>query len=233
VPGTQSNNMSIPTITIQKTNTGIIGSTFPLSGPQIKQILNIALDGSSKQGTPLGGRSAIVKMKIKHIGPVVIKPYIRGGWAQLLLNDRFLNIGGCRAKKEFEMLLKIKDIGIHVPEPVMYFQKGRMFYRCWLMTKEISNQGTIAHISLTDTSLVASLLSMLWQGVDTMVENGIFHVDFHPGNVILDNDEQLCFLDFDKAVSTSMGKKALLKKYINRWNRAVLKHGLSNKLLKC
>jgi tRNA A-37 threonylcarbamoyl transferase component Bud32 len=225
--------MPIPTITIQKTNTGIIGSTFPLLDSQIKQILNLATDRSSKQMTPLGGRAAIVKMNIKDIGPVVIKPYIRGGLAQLLLNDRFLNMGTCRAKKEFEMLLKVKDIGVHVPEPVMYFQKGWMFYRCWLMTKEISNQGTIAHISLTDALFSASLSSLIWKGVDKMVENGIFHVDFHPGNVILGNDEKLCFLDFDKAVITSMGKEALLKKYINRWNRAVLKHNLSNKLLKC
>lgn len=225
--------MSIPTIKTQKINKGIIGSTSPLTYPQIKHILNLAPAGSSKQPTPLGGRSAIVKMEIKDIGPVVIKSYIRGGLVQRLLNDRFLNIGTCRAKKEFEILLKVKHMGIHVPEPVMYFQKGGMFYRCWLVTKEISNKGTIAHISLTDTALAESLSCMVWQGVDKMVENGIFHIDFHPGNVIFGDDEKLCFLDFDKAIISSMGKDALLKKYINRWNRAVLKHGLSNKLLKC
>ncbi len=225
--------MPIPTIKVQKTNKGVIGSTFPLTYPQIERILDMVPDRSSKQTTPLGGRASIIKMEIENIGPVVIKPYIRGGLIQLLLNDRFLNMGTCRAKKEFEMLLKVKNIGIHAPEPVIYFQKGRLFYKCWLVTKEVSNQGTIAHISLTDTSFAASLSSMVWQGVDTMVENGIFHVDFHPGNVILGDDEKLCFLDFDKAFITSMGKDALLKKYINRWNRAVLKHDLSKKLLKC
>lgn len=225
--------MSIPAIKIQKNNKGIIGSTFPLESPQIKRILNMIPDRSSEQTTPLGGRAAIVKMEIEDIGPVVIKPYIRGGLIHLLLNDRFFNMGTCRAKKEFEMLLKVKNIGAPAPEPVIYFQKGRVFYKCWLMTKEISNQGTIANISLTDTSFAASLSSMVWQGVDTLVENGIFHVDFHPGNVILGDDEKLCFLDFDKAFIISMGKDGLLKKDINRWNRAVIKYGLSNKLLKC
>ena len=62
--------------------------------------------------------------------------------------------------------------------------------------------------------------------VDTLVENQIHHVDLHPGNVIVNNHNELFIIDFDKAQMNFHNKKKLHQKYINRWQRAVLKHNL-------
>lgn len=209
-----------------------IGAMSPLSRMQLATLLETGGNHPCEPSSPLSGRSAVIRKKIDDIGPVIIKPYLRGGLMQYLLKDKYINTGSCRAKKEFNILRKTGRYGINVPEPVCYFQKGSIFYRCWLVTKEIPNKGSIASISMTDPTKAVSLMAEGWDQVERLVKKGIYHVDFHPGNVMAGKDTKIYILDFDKAFITEMEKKKLLKKYIVRWNRAVLKHKLPDRLLK-
>ena len=209
-----------------------IGSTMPLSRKQLEALLVLNEKPPGEQLSPLSGRTAIIKKTIGGIGSVVIKPYLRGGMMARLQKDRYINTGSCRAKEELHMLLKAEKYHINVPEPVCYFQKGLLFYRCWLVTKEISNKGSIAQISQADPQLAKSLMTDGWRQVEHLVLNRIYHVDFHPGNVISGNDGKIYLLDFDKAFMTKMERIKLFQKYITRWNRAVKKHNLPDILLK-
>ncbi len=208
------------------------GFNVPLSHGQLEGLLDLNKKPPREQSSPLSGRAAIIKKKIEGIGPVVIKPYLRGGLMQWLLKDKYINTGSCRAKEEFKMLLKVREYGINVPEPVCYFQKGLFFYKCWLVTKEISNKGSIAHISLTDPQLAKSLMVDGWSQIEHLVNKKIYHVDFHPGNVMVGNNGKIYLFDFDKAFAARMTKTKLKKKYFTRWNRAVIKHNLPDILIK-
>ena len=66
--------------------------------------------------------------------------------------------------------------------------------------------------------------------VSTLIKNKILHADLHPGNVIVDNQNQVYLLDFDKGGYLSREKNTLRNQYLRRWNRAIQKHGLPQML---
>ena len=210
----------------------VIGSNTPIIPDQIESLISLTKVNASNHVIPLDGRSPVLKKEIKGIGTVVIKQYLRGGMMQWLLKDRYFKAGPCRARAEFEILLKAAGYGINVPEPILYFQKGYLVYKCWLITKEIPNNGSIAQISLTAPDSIKTLMNKVTFQVQKMITKGIYHVDFHPGNVLAGRDGKIYLLDFDKAFITKMKKTTLSRKYVNRWNRAVLKHNLPKILIK-
>ena len=66
--------------------------------------------------------------------------------------------------------------------------------------------------------------------VSMLIKNNILHADLHPGNVIVDNQNQVYLLDFDKGGVFPGDKNALKTRYLRRWNRAIQKHGLPEML---
>lgn len=62
------------------------------------------------------------------------------------------------------------------------------------------------------------------------MDNRIYHKDLHPGNVLVDENNDIYIIDFDKAGVFRGDKRVLLKKYMERWGRAVTKHSLPQAL---
>jgi 3-deoxy-D-manno-octulosonic acid kinase len=56
-------------------------------------------------------------------------------------------------------------------------------------------------------------------------------VDLHPGNILLDGNNTIFIIDFDKAYRYSKSKTQLARAYQNRWTRAVHKYKLPERLL--
>jgi 3-deoxy-D-manno-octulosonic acid kinase len=63
-----------------------------------------------------------------------------------------------------------------------------------------------------------------------LIEEGIYHVDLHPGNVLVDNNHNVYVIDFDKARCWTGPKNELRDLYLHRWRRAVIKHNLPETL---
>jgi len=224
--------MSSSNIIETKYQDWVIGYNTPSVPESVQNLISLTDQNNSEQTAPLEGRSEVLIKKIDTIGTVVVKHYFRGGIVRWLLKDRYFKTGNCRARAEFEILLKAAEYGINVTEPILYFQKGSLVYKCWLVTKEIHNDGSIARISLTAPESAKALMNDVTLQVQKMITKGIYHVDFHPGNVLAGRDGKVYLLDFDKAFITKTEKPALDRKYVNRWNRAVLKHNLPKILLK-
>ena len=66
--------------------------------------------------------------------------------------------------------------------------------------------------------------------IAALVQNSILHVDLHPGNVVVDAAGKVYLLDFDKGSVYHGNRQKLKNRYLNRWQRAVSKHGLPNML---
>lgn len=211
-----------------------MGSYLPISPEQMPQILSLAGHVASPASRGLEGRTQILKSQLDNIGPIIFKPYLRGGMMQYLLKNKYIKTRWSRARLEFNMLEKAACAGVDVPEPVFYLEKGGLFYSCWLATREILNQGTVAHISKKDTGQVDLLMKRVGYQVKKLVTAGIYHVDFHPGNVLAareDGNLKIYVVDFDKARTVSSPSSVLDKLYVKRWNRAVKKHKLPKGLL--
>jgi 3-deoxy-D-manno-octulosonic acid kinase len=67
--------------------------------------------------------------------------------------------------------------------------------------------------------------------VSILIKNSILHVDLHPGNVIVDNQDRVYILDFDKGDIFSGNINKLKSRYLSRWNRAIQKHQLPEMLI--
>jgi 3-deoxy-D-manno-octulosonic acid kinase len=62
--------------------------------------------------------------------------------------------------------------------------------------------------------------------ISRLIDNDIYHVDLHPGNVVVDREDRVFLVDFDKGYVFRGKKEKLRKKYLARWERAVRKHRL-------
>lgn len=174
----------------------------------------------------LGGRTSVTPAQLDGIGPVVIKYYRRGGLMQYVIKNRYLKLGQTRSQREFELLQTVGNLGLNVPEPIAYAHRGRLLYQAWLITRQINEPLSLAQLSLNDEKRTRQVMTSVIEQIKRLIDNGIWHVDLHPGNVVIDRKDRVFLLDFDKGHVYHGDKNKLQDRYIRRWRRAVSKHGL-------
>jgi 3-deoxy-D-manno-octulosonic acid kinase len=197
---------------------------------QMSQLIGFFSQPPPKASSVLGGRGSVTHHQIEDLGSVVVKHYKRGGLAGRLIRRRYLKWGKTRSQSEFELLLKAQDMGIRVPEPLVYASQGYLFYRAWLVTREINQPQSLARLSLNDEKRAADAMKSVIEQISQLIEHGILHVDLHPGNVVIDQADRIFLVDFDKGQNYHGNKSKLTGRYISRWQRAVNKHKLPQML---
>ncbi|MGD2270402.1 MAG: lipopolysaccharide kinase InaA family protein [Desulfobacterales bacterium] len=207
-----------------------IGSSIDLSDHQVKQLVALFNKPSRPVNSVLGGRTSATAGHINGIGDVVVKHYTRGGFIRHFVKKRYLRWGKIRSRVEFEVLQKVRQHGINAPRPIAYAYQGALYYRAWLVTEEIRQHQTLAQLSLTDPDLACLLTGKVVGQIAALIDNDIFHVDLHPGNVLVDHKKNIFLIDFDKTRFTQIPKDKLRRKYGDRWKRAVIKHRLPDRL---
>ena len=121
---------------------------------------------------------------------------------------------------------KLRQLGIRTPEPVAYAYRGFPFYVAWLITREIKNSCTLAEVSCQDPQRVSRIMDKVIEQIDRLIERRFLHVDLHPGNILVDGDDNIYIIDFDKGHMSSTKREQLYAVYYQRWRRAVVKHRL-------
>ena len=215
----------IPIIT-QKYKSYKFGSLSKLNSTQLETLAQIFDTPNVETNTILGGRGSVKKIDLKGIGPIVIKYNTRGGLIRLAVERTYVRIGKPCNRIEFEQLLNAAKIGINVPEPVAFVTKGFLFYRGWLVLKEIKNCKTLVEASLKDEARVSKLLNEIGRQINILIDSGLYHVDLHPGNILVTDDDQIFIVDFHKAHKYNGPKPKLQKRYFARWKRAIKKYSL-------
>jgi len=202
------------------------GSSSNIANQQLKQLIRFFNLPKNSVNSALGGRTSITVTRLQGIGSVVIKYYRRGGVIRYLIKTRYLKCGKTRCQIEYELLQKVRSLGINAPEPVAFAYRGRLFYQCWLVTREIQDHQTLVQISRSNEEQARMAMKAVVKQVSMLIKNKILHDDLHAGNVIVDNQNQVYLLDFDKGCIFPGDKNALKTRYLRRWNRAIQKHGL-------
>ncbi len=142
------------------------------------------------------------------------------------IKRRYLKFGKTRSQVEFESMHKLRQLGIRTPEPVAFAYRGFPLYCAWLVTREIEQSSTLAELNCQDINRVSNIMDKVIEQIDKLVECRFIHVDLHPGNILLDTDDNIYIIDFDKGHLYRGSKVSLRNRYLNRWHRAVIKHGL-------
>ena len=202
------------------------GSSLELDEHQLRTLTRYFDQPGAENASVLGGRTAIALCEVDGIGSVVIKSYARGGWIRYLIKQRYLKLGKTRAQIEFELLQVVRNLGINAPEPIAYAHRGRIFYRAWLVSRAIKHPLSLALLSLKDEKKTRQAMESVIGQISLLVQNGILHVDLHPGNIVVDGAGQIFIVDFDKGQIHHGSREKLRNRYLTRWQRAVTKHRL-------
>jgi len=195
------------------------------------EVLSTAMAQSGCKGNGrLSGRATMTRVTLKSSVKAVVKPYCRGGIVRYLVKRHYFRWRKLRSEGEYDMLKYVRALGVNVPKPMAYAFQGSLFYKAWLITKEIDSPQSLFDLSLKNEPDLPDLLGSLACQVALLIEHKIRHIDLHPGNVLVDRSGKVYLVDFDKAGVYRGSRSGLAKRYIARWNRAVRKYNLPNRL---
>lgn len=206
------------------------GSSLELTDHQLKQLVEVFETPTHAVDSVLGGRTSVAMTQFEGIGAVVVKYYVRGGLIRHVVKRRYLRRGKPRSQTEYEVLQTVRSLGISAPEPIAYASTEGLFYRSWLVTREIKQPSTLAELSHINQEHTQTIMKKVINEVSTLIKNSILHADLHPGNVLVDKTDRVFLLDFDKASFFDGEEGKLRNRYISRWQRAVSKHRLPTML---
>lgn len=210
----------------------IFGSKMDLDQTILDNFISLFnLKSLKKPETILTGRGSVNRADIDSLGSIVVKHYTRGGFVFFLNKNRYLFSSKSRSQLEFNFLLDAMKAGVSVPKPIAYSNTDSLFYKAWLMTKEIKNSKNFVELCLDEKDKAVSILPLICENINKLILNSIHHVDLHPGNIIVNELDKPFILDFDKACYFSGDKKQLIEKYKARWQRAINKYKLPDELL--
>lgn len=202
-----------------------VNPAVKISATELLKIVGGTAEGSS---AILSGRGAVMRADLPGVGAVVVKQYLRGGLLSFF-GGWHLRRGESRPALEMKALLEVRNAGVRAPEPIAWITKGRILYRGWLMLREMPGIN-LAELSLQDEQAAIQAIPSLVHEVGKLVEKGVYHTDFHPGNVLVDPANGAAILDFDRA-ELRCKSRDLAERYLRRWRRAIIKHGLPESLM--
>ena len=142
------------------------------------------------------------------MGKVLLRQYLRGGWAAKLSYRHYFFSGISRSRpfREFKLLADLYASGLPVPAPVAAIVRHRFpVYSGAILMDTISSTRTFADVLLTD-DMTVPLNEGLWRRVGQCIrrfhEAGVWHADLNARNILLDTANTVYLVDFDRAKYT-------------------------------
>jgi len=131
----------------------------------------------------------------------LLRHYYRGGLVGKFNKDRFAQepISQTRAMAEFELLMKLRELELPVPRPIAakYEQAKGWGYRADIIVEVIPNAQDLFHILLE-----RAILTETWHAVGAAIKRlhneRVYHSDLNCHNLMLDADNKVWIVDFDK-----------------------------------
>lgn len=194
----------------------------------IEKLVEMAENGPGRASTTLGGRGELTLFKDHNGRKVAIKPYLRGGLLRFINPAYYWDVGKSRAELECDWLVRAPRMIVNTPEPLFWIKKeGPAIYKCWMGMYYLENTTPFVDILKQDFIKANYLLPLVCQQVVNLIAANVWHIDLHPGNVLIGEDSTVDIVDFDNAsFFQTKNKKALAEKYIDRWTRACKKYKL-------
>ena len=157
-------------------------------------------------------------------GPVVLRHYLRGGWAAKLSRQDYLFTGISKSRpfREYHILAELFEKGLPVPRPVAALCQHKGFIATGaIMTACIASATTLA-----DVVAGSDEISGLWASVGRCIRKfhnaGVWHADLNARNILLDSGFRVYLIDFDKA-RLQAGKPVNGEDNLNRLKRSLIK----------
>ena len=140
---------------------------------------------------------------------LVLRHYYRGGAVARLVKDRYFyrSLKQTRAHAEFHLLLHLQKLNLPAPLPVAArIVRYGFTYTADLITQKIS-QAQDLFAFLTERPLDDSQWSAVGSTIAQFHCNNIYHADLNIHNLMIDNENKIWLIDFDRgAIKETAGK---------------------------
>jgi 3-deoxy-D-manno-octulosonic acid kinase len=130
----------------------------------------------------------------------VLRHYRRGGFIASISADRYCYLGEARVRafNEWRLLAFAAAQGLPVPQPVAArYRRAGLAYTCELVTVRIDAARPLSAV-IGEGPLTARAWREIGVIVRRMHELGIDHADLNAHNVLLDRDDAVSLIDFDR-----------------------------------
>lgn len=131
----------------------------------------------------------------------LLRHYYRGGLVGKVNADRFARepIAQSRAMAEFELLLKLRELELPVPKPIAakYSKAPWWGYRADIIVAVIPNAQDVFHI-LLERAILADTWRAIGAAIKGLHQQRVYHSDLNCHNLMLDGDNKVWIVDFDK-----------------------------------
>lgn len=130
----------------------------------------------------------------------VLRHYYRGGMMGKVNKDKYLfhTLEATRAVREFNLLHQLNLLKLPAPKPIAYrvIKNGR-FYQADLLTEKIADASDLVAL-LIQQPLDKSLWHEIGATIRSFHQQGIYHHDLNAHNILLDKDNKVWIIDFDR-----------------------------------
>lgn len=130
----------------------------------------------------------------------VLRHYYRGGLMGKINKDSywFTGLKNTRAAREYQLLKDMCSLGLPAPHPVGFrVIKHGLTYQADIMTSRIENAQDLVGILQTK-----SLPENIWQKIGETIKqfhsHNIYHHDLNSHNILLDDQQKVWLIDFDR-----------------------------------
>ncbi|MDP9009807.1 MAG: 3-deoxy-D-manno-octulosonic acid kinase [Pseudomonadota bacterium] len=130
----------------------------------------------------------------------VLRHYRRGGFIARISKDRYWWRGEdrVRAFAEWRLLQYLSERGLSVPKPVAaWYQRTGMTYRCDLITQRIASAQSLS-AALASDPVPESTWRAIGAEIARLHRHGVDHADLNAHNILLDGNEGITLIDFDR-----------------------------------
>ena len=159
----------------------------------------------------------------------VLKHYYRGGLIANVLLDKYLWTGldSSRSFAEYRILRTMYKLNLPVPRPIAArVKKQGLFYQADLITSQIIDVNSMADLLFNQR-----LTSQHWLDIGDCIgrfhQLGFYHDDLNIENIMIDQEENVFLLDFDKGFQSRADRDHSTSVF-DRMKRSVMKWGSVN-----
>jgi 3-deoxy-D-manno-octulosonic acid kinase len=159
--------------------------------------------------------------------PLVLRHYRRGGFIARLSQDRYGWAGEdrVRAFAEWRLLDYLAQRGLRVPKPVAaFYRRAGMTYQCDLITQRIVD-GQSLSAALAASPMPETTWRAIGAAIARLHSHGVDHADLNAHNILLDGNQSVSVIDFDRGRLRAPGRWML--RNLRRLERSLEKISMS------
>ena len=161
-------------------------------------------------------------------GPVVLRRYLRGGWAAKISRQAYLfsTVSRSRPFREFKLLAMLSEQGLPVPAPIAALCEFHGFVSTGtIIMSRIAHAQTLADVlrlSAGEPAHDAGVWASVGKCIRRFHDAGVWHADLNARNILLSDESNVFLIDFDRARFTP-GKAVNGEGNLKRLKRSLTK----------